>query len=240
MSKQKTSLSLLGFCVSAVMAMMAFGGPSGAQAAGCTEEEPTAKPCWMLNGDNVTSDTAVTAVLKSDVLILLLSKSLGIRFQLDCTEQKLTALTLEEEGRGTFAAEFKHCTTTINETVSKPCAPGEPFSAAGTLKIKLHENEPVVLVTGNPLSPIAAIPFPNEECALPNEVKLSGNGWILDCLGGPETELFAHLIQEGKLAANMLGGLTFGGELATIEGSLIVEEVKVENSAQLNFSILAG
>jgi len=240
MSKGKTRFGLLGLCVTAAMALMAFGGASAAQAAGCTPTTPTAKPCWMLNNANVTADTTVTATIFKDVLTLLLSKALSTTVAIDCTEQGLVGGTalLQPEGKATGKLEFKNCTTELGGAVKTGCKPVEPIIAAGTLEIALHEGEAVVKAT-NGLSPFAEIGFNEKTCALTNPTPIKGTGWILDCIPDPETELTEHLIIEGKLAAEMLGGLKFGAEPASIDGSVIIKEVKVGTSAALTFSILA-
>jgi hypothetical protein len=239
MSNRKIRFGLLGLCVPAAMAIMAFGGASAAQASNCVTGEPT-KSCGMLNGKNVTVDTTVTGTTQKDTLVLLLSKALGTTVAIDCTEQGLvggTALLLPE-GKATGKVEFKSCTTELGGKVSIGCKPLEPIIAAGTLQIVLHEGEAVVKAT-NGLSPFTEIGFSEKTCTLTNPTPVKGTGWILDCIPDPETELTEHLIIEGKLAAEMLGGLKFGTEPASIDGSLIIKEVKVGTSAALTFSVLA-
>ena len=245
MSKGKTRLGLLGLCATVAMAIMAFGGASAAQAAGCTAAAPTAKPCWMLNSANVTADKTVSAVLANDVLTLLLSKALSTTIAIDCTEQKFVGGTalLEAEGKATGKIEFKKCTTELGGKPNAGCNPIEPIIAGGVLEIALHEKNGVkeaLVKATNGANPFTTIKFNEETCTVPNS-PVKGTGWLLDCLGDPETELTEHLIIEGKEAAATagLGSLTFGTEPASLDGSLIIKEVKVGASAALTFSILA-
>jgi len=241
MSKGKTRFGLLGLCVTAAMALMAFGGASAAQAAGCTPTTPTAKPCWMLNNANVTADTTVTATIEKDTLVLLLSKALSTTIAIDCLEQAFVGnkVLLEASGKAKAEVEFKKCHIELGGKPAIGCTLLEPVIAGNELQIALHEGEPLVKAT-NSTGTLATLHFVDPTtCTLPLFVPVKGTFWILDCLGDPEIELTEHLIIEGKLAAEMLGGLKFGAEPASIDGSVIIKEVKVGTSAALTFRILA-
>jgi hypothetical protein len=236
MSKSKTRLGLLALCATAAMAMMAMAGASGAQAAGCTAANPNAKPCWMLGGANVTANLPVTVNLIKDTLVKLLTTSGGTPVAIDCLEQKVTKAELLPEGVAHGTILFENCHTYLGagEELSEPCKPAEPIHAGGTLEIALHEGEPLVKATGTE-GKFTTLEF-GEECSLPEEVSITGTGWILDCEEDPETELLTHLIEEGMAAALALGGLKFGKNPASIDGSLIVE---VLDGGMQTFSILA-
>jgi hypothetical protein len=214
MSKGKTRLGLLALCATAAMAMMAFAA-SGAQA--------EARPAWMINGNDVTSDLTVSVVLTEDVPTKLLTSSGGTPVAIECTEYEVPTALLLAEGKADGEVWFRNCETYLGseEVLSEPCKPTEPIKAGGTLEIVLHEGEPLVKATGTG-GTFTTLEF-GEECSLPEEVPITGTGWILDCELEAEEEKLIHLIEEGKAAAAALGGLKFGKNPATIDGSLNVE-----------------
>jgi hypothetical protein len=230
MSKRRIRVGLPVLCVTAAFVLMAFAS-SAAQAA---------LPRWMLNTVNVPGDLTVTAVIASDKLTLLLSKAIGTTIAIDCKEQALVGnkLLLETNGKATASVEFKGCSTELGGKPSAGCQPIEPIVAGGELQVALHEGEPLIKVT-NSTGTLARIEFNLATCTLPSSVPVKGTEWLLDCLGIPETEWSSHLVIEAKLAAEMLGGLKFGSEPAAIDGSLIIEQVKLGTSFALTFSILA-
>jgi hypothetical protein len=222
MSKGKTRLGLLGLCVTAAFALMAFAA-SGAQAT-----------AWMLNGTNVTSNLPVTLEILKDTLTLLLSKAIGTTIAIDCTTYSASGVELQPNGKAIGSVEFKNCTTELGGKLNAGCNPIEPIKTSGELQVTTHEGETVTKAT-NGTSPFTTIKFNEETCTVPNS-PVKGTLWILDCLKDPEEELLEHLIEEGKLAASMLGGLTFGTEPASIDGSVIVHVF--DKGVMQKFSIL--
>jgi hypothetical protein len=237
MSKGKTRLGLLALCATAAMATMIMGDASGAQAAGCTAAEPNAKPCWMVDGANVTANLPVTVNVIKDTLVKLLMSSGGTPVAIDCLEQKVTSAELLPEGVAHGTILFENCHTYLGagEELSEPCKPAEPIHIGATLEIALHNGESLIKATGTG-GTFTTLEF-GEECSLPEEVHVTGTIWILDCEKDPETELLTHLIEEGDEAAAALGGLKFGKNPMFIDGSLIVE---VLDGGMKTFSLLAG
>jgi hypothetical protein len=175
---------------------------------------------WILNGTNVTSSLPVELEILKDTLTLLLSKAIGTTIAIDCTTYSASGVELQPNGKAIGSVEFSNCTTELGGKLSVGCKPIEPIPTNETLEIATHEGETVIKAT-NGTSPFTTLKFNEETCTVPNS-PVKGTLWILDCLGDPETELLEHLIEEGKLAASMLGGLTFGTEKASIAGSLIL------------------
>jgi hypothetical protein len=221
MSKGKTRLGLIGLCVTVVMAMMAFAA-SGAQAS-----------AWMINGNNVTAENlTVTVNLTQDTLLRLLATSGGVLIAIDCLGLETTNAVLHNDGTAAATLVFTECHTFLNGTESPVCRPVEPIEGGGKLAIATHEGA-TYLKAENPTGAFMVLEF-GEECSLPEEVKVTGTGWLVDCEGWEhgEEEALTHLAEEAKAPAEALGGLKFGKNAMTIDGSVIFEVIHNEEMVE--------
>jgi len=133
---------------------------------------------------------------------------------------------------------FSNCTTSVDGALSPPCKPFEPIVAKGQLLISLHAGVAYTLVeprTGS--TRLTTLEF-GEECAIGEEIELTGKLWLEDCLLEPEKENTVHLVQEGKAAAAALGGLFFGVHTASLDGSANIRLKEAGTSK--TFSVLAA
>jgi len=222
MSKLKNNrLGLIGLCITAALSLMAFGA-AGAQAAGCTAGSPTLKPCWMLGGANVTSNTTVKAVLSPEEIefengtgvdkvkaaLLLTETSVGPTW-ISCKKAEGTAVTIEAGGKASGNVEFNECTTSLSEgghmKLLPNCNPTQPISAGGHIEIVLHESEPYARVYGNGDELVfAEVKFPeNGLCSglEGNTFKVKGWTFVKDCKKLFEKEELTHLVEEAELQA---------------------------------------
>ena len=193
---------------------------------------------WMVNGSNVVSDLAVTVVSKEDKEIELLTKFTGIEVGIACHEVKTTKALLEAAGRAQVIVELTSCNTFIGGTLSKSCKPFEPIVMGATLETFIYKGKLYVraLGTSGVFTTLEFAP----PCTLAEEIVIRGTIWLEDGEGAIESEQSTHLVQEAKNVAEAVGGMKFGTEPLLIDGSLLIEEVKVGTSAALKFSVLAG
>jgi hypothetical protein len=248
MRNGKHRLGLIGLCLTAAFALTAFVGASGAQAAGCTAASPTLKPCWMVNG-NVTSELKVELGIEIEPLgekkekhVVLLSKALEAPIAILCeVAEAVNPEVLLAEGVAHGTINFTVCQTFLkNEpTPSAACKPAEPIVAKGLLLINLHPaGKANTLAEPTPgVTKFTTISL-GEECAVGEKFDVTGQLWLEDCLGTPETELEVHLVQENTVAAKELGGLFFGVNKASLDGSANIR-IKEAGVAK-KFSVLAA
>jgi hypothetical protein len=213
MSKSKTRLGLIGLCVTAAMAMMAFAA-SGAQAA-----------AWMVGGSTLNSGSlSVEVVATLEEEATLLSQAAGSSIAISCATLKAEEVVLLGGGVAHGKLVFTKCKTALKGSPAAACNPKEPIVAKGLLLVVKHNGATYVLAEPESGKPFTTLTLgTEEECAIGEEFAVTGQLWIVDCEGDPETELLTHLIQEGEEAAAALGGLFFGVNKATIDGSAIVE-----------------
>jgi hypothetical protein len=235
--RSRRGLGVLAVC-GLVLGMMAISA-SGAQAG-----------MWMVNKANVGSGVELKVEVGVGIEgpgVTLLSTSGATKVAITCTKARNTVgvVTLETI---TGTVNFEGCTTKINEKEEKNCTPlGQPIKAGGTVKAVLHFFEPYARMTGKEvivekkvISELAIIKFNEETCvALPPAVKVTGTGWIKDFTPFEfETEQATHLLSEGKIPAEILGGLFFGSSEAKIDGSANVSFADAAHS-KMTFSGLA-
>jgi hypothetical protein len=203
---------------------------------------------WMIAGKNVVGELPVVAGIKieplgekKEVHLVLLSTSGANKVTILCgkaAEAKATVTSAQILG----TINISECKTEINEKASAGCDPiNQPVEAGGIIKAVLHEGKPYAKAEGDGTTTFATFKFNEETCvALSPTIKVTGTGWLEDCLGSAsfESELSEHLVQEAKVPAEKLGGLLFGGNKATIHGSVIVTLIDVPH-AGFKFSGLA-
>lgn len=221
--RSKRGISVLAAC-GLVLGLMAVSA-SGAQAG-----------MWMVNKANVSSALSVSlaaAIEKSVVSVL--STSGGNSVTILCAQFSVptATITLEE---WTFSGQLSNCSTDINGKAEPACNPlNQPVAVKGTAKAVLHEKKPYAEVVG-PGGVI--IDFKFDCVALPELVAVTGTGWIEDCNEQFEVELVTHLIQEGQIPASKLGGLFFGANKLTVDGSVNISFSDAAHKGQ-TFSGLA-
>jgi hypothetical protein len=150
-------------------------------------------------------------------------------------------VVLLAEGVAHGEIKFRACQTFLNNSVtpSAACKPAEPIVVKGLLLINLHPaGKANLLVEPTPGSTKMTTISLSEECAVGNNFDITGQLWLEDCLGIPETEAEIHLVQENTVAAKELGGLFFGVNKASLEGSANIR-IKEAGVAK-KFSVLAA
>jgi hypothetical protein len=206
--RSRRGLGVLAVC-GLVLGMMAISA-SGAQAG-----------MWMINGSNVGAgvELKISASIEPEGGgATLLTLSGGNSIAITCTTATVTgAVTTLEKITGTI--NFSGCTTKINGILQIECKPkNEPLGAGATIEAVLHEGKAYAKATGT-AGVLTTFKF---NCvALPEVVKVTGSGWLEDCNNEFEKEKVTHLFQEGKVPAEKLGGLLFGANKATVDGSAI-------------------
>ena len=225
--RSSRGIGILAVC-GLVFGLMGIGA-SGAQGAG-----------WMVNGANVSSPTTfILRIVAESGEATLLSTSGGNKVAITCTKFEQTGGVAETGGAGKWSVNISGCTTKINGKAEANCNPvSQPVQAGGTAQIVKHEGVAYLKLTGTS-GVLATFKFNEEACvALSPSIKLTGPGWIEDCEGKIETELLTHLFQEGTEAASALGGLLFGGNKATIDGSALYSLIDAAHFDQ-NWSYLS-
>jgi hypothetical protein len=191
---------------------------------------------WYVCGAKVTSKLAIKAQATSDTKIELLTTSGGAEVGISCEKVEITSAELEAGGKANGTAKVTGCSTFLNGKLSELCKPIEPIEMSGTAEIVKHEGTTYIKATGASGVFTTLTFVDSEECSLPEEVSLTGTIWIEDCEAQLETEALVHLLQEGKAPAEALGGVKFGKNAATIDGSLSVEVI--HEGEMLQFSAL--
>jgi len=204
--RSRRGLGVLAVC-GLVLGLMAISA-SGAQAG-----------MWFINKAAVSKTTVNAKVELEGGSATLLSTSGANKVAITCTSAGITGATVELEVI-TGTVNFEGCTTKINEKSEPNCNPtNKPVKAGGTIKAVLHEGGKYAKAEGTG-GVFTTFNFNEETCvALPPAVKVTGTGWLEDCNNEFETEKVTHLVQEAKVPAEKLGGLLFGGNKATIDGS---------------------
>jgi len=242
MRNGKHRLGLIGLCVTAALVLTAFAAASA-----------QAKPEWMVNNTNVTSELKVELGIEIEPLgaskeihVVLLSTALGTPIAILCSVAEAKNEVLLAGGVGDGEISFKTCQTSLNGVSSPPCKPAEPIVAKGRLLISLHEGKAYTLA--EPASGSTKFTTINlgEECSVGEEFDVTGQLWLEDCTKNgsgvcenkAETELLVHLVQEGKVPAEKLGGLFFGANKASLDGSANIR--LKDGGVSRTFSILAA
>jgi hypothetical protein len=234
--RSRRGLGVLAVC-GLVLGMMAISA-SGAQAG-----------MWMINKANVSTEQKVEAeVALEGGSATLLSTSGGNKVAITCTTTAKTVGTVTLETI-TGTVNFSGCTTKINGVAEPNCDPlNQPIAAGGTIKAVLHEFKdengtvlklPYAKAEGTG-GVFATFKFKEEEpkacVALSPSIKVTGTGWLKDAAF--ETEAVTKLVQEATVPAEALGGLFFGGNKASIDGSANVKFIDAAHLGQ-TFSGLA-
>jgi hypothetical protein len=203
---------------------------------------------WMVNGANVGVGVKLAVEIGVEIEplgelkekhVVLLTTSGGNNVEILCPEIKNVKGVVELEVI-TGTLNVNGCLTFINKKREANCDPlNQPVAAGGKITAVLHPvgGTGYGLAEGtNAGGAFLTFKFNEELCiALPPAVNVTGKLWIEDCNGKFSTELPSHLIQEGKTPAKELGGLFFGTNKASIDGSVNIKLVD-EAHKEMNFS----
>jgi hypothetical protein len=235
--RSRRGLGVLAMC-GLVLGLMAISA-SSALAAGEEGE-------WMINKATPTSLKVEAAVeieplgeLKEKHLVLLTTSGANA-IEILCGEvTNVVATVTPKVITGTL--NVNKCVTFVNKKREANCDPlNQPIAAGGTAIIKLHPEKSgkYALAEGKEEGGVkifTTLKFNEELCvALSPSVKITGKLWVEDCNNEFEVEKVTHLIQEAKLPAEKLGGLFFGANKASIDGSANVKLINAH--AGLTFS----
>lgn len=195
---------------------------------------------WMIGGKTVSGTLSIEAKVEIEALgaeklkhLVLLTTSGANAIEILCTIVKnvkgsVTNTTI------TGTLEIEGCVTFVNKKAEPNCNPlNQPIKAGGSAIIQLHpEKVGKYAVAEGTAGVFTTLKFNEETCvALSPSNVIKGELWVEDCLEKFEEELPVHLIQEAKLPAEKLGGLFFGANKASIDGSI---NVNLSDSEHLN------
>jgi hypothetical protein len=196
---------------------------------------------------NVTSPLSVGLNVEVEPLgaskekhLVLLTASGANKVEILCGKVEVTEALLEAGGKSTGGGNIAECSTFINGKAEAGCNPlAQPIKFSGTAEIVKHEGVTYMKATGT-AGVFLTFKFNEETCVvLTPVVKLTGAAWIKDAGNEWEAEKVTHLIEEGKVPAEKLGGLLFGGNKAAVDGSANISFNDAEHKGR-KFSGLAG
>jgi len=178
---------------------------------------------WMVKG------AAVAAPLKPQVgveleklpsngprhLILLTKLGPEITVEILCEEFADIGFLLPGGSGVASTIQLAKCATYINGALTANCAPAEPIAAKAKTLIVLVAGVALVLIEPETGKQFGVIKF-EPACILPEEVAITGSLYAKESNGKFQTEEEFHLFAQ---ALGFGGGLLFGGEPMTIDGS---------------------
>jgi hypothetical protein len=218
MHRSRTGLRVVGLCLTATVALMAFAASAQAEAGAN----------WRVKGVNVNGTLLPELQIKeieNKTASLLLTTKGGTKFELLCTTAALSGAKLTTSGSITQSTvEFSNCTVKLNGEVSAPCKPGNGTGIVKTNPVKgllvlVSAGVPVVSfkpVSGEVLTVIEL----GVKCSIAESIEVKGVLNLKDCQSATSTELTDHLIEEGPGTT-----LTALGVKATLDGSALVHLV---------------
>lgn len=208
--RSRHGLGALAVCglILGIMAVSASGAQAG---------------MWMVNGSNIGTGIKLVVSAKIELeggSLTILTTSGANKVAITCTSATAPSATIELETI-TGTVNVSGCTTKINEKAEAGCNPiNQPIAEGATIKAVLHEGKAYAKAEGIG-GVFATIKFNEETCvALSPMVKVTGTLWLEDCNNEFGVEKVTHLFQEAKIPAEKLGGLFFGGNKKTIDGSI--------------------
>ena len=89
---------------------------------------------------------------------------------------------MHNDGTADGTIVFTECHTYSRRLTVGVCKPVEPIIAGGTLWSSNTKVKTYVKATSEGGCPFTTLEF-GEECSLPEEVPITGTGWIVDCEG---------------------------------------------------------
>lgn len=224
----RRGLGVLAMC-SVVLGLMAI---SASSALAAPEGE------WMIGGKTVSGTLSTEAGIEIEPLgelkekhLVLLTTSGGNTVEILCSVVNNVKGTVSNT-TATGTLNISGCVTFINKKRESPCDPlNQPIAAGGSVTIKLHpEKTGKYAMAEGTGGTFTTLKFNEETClALSPTIQLKGKLWIEDCNGKFEEELATHLFQEAKVPAAALGGILFGANKFSIDGSVNVKLTDAEH-----------
>lgn len=225
----RSKLGLMGLCavIFGVMAMSA----SSAQASLFT---------WLylkVEGGTATEVSGTEKIAVEGKIdsndITLLTKEIGIKFAVTCTNFALTGVNLEKEGTLTPGGKVKFtgCEAygkgSLEEALGcKVHSAGQPAGTVESLEGKgallLHEikaGETELVTKIEPKEGTVFATFLTEGCVLPESNPINGKLFLKDCQLMAELHLKEHLIEQGPLTSLWVGKDTAEHLETSIDGS---------------------
>jgi hypothetical protein len=216
-----TRLRLLGLCVT-VFGMMAIMA-SAAQAA-------LFEWVQLTNGvKELIGTKVVVEAEKESADLTLLTKLLGKKFAITCTNFTVSGISVEPEGKLTTGGKvvFTGCEAygkgSLEEALG--CHVHSAGKTAGTIEsnkgkgeLVLHEGKIVTKISPEVGTTFGT--FLTEECVLPESNPVNGTLYVKDCEGNSEVHLKKHLIEELVALTQLWVGSDTAEHLETsIDGS---------------------
>jgi len=185
-----------------------------------TVTQAEAGSTWKVKGVNVEPPLEPGVGLELEKLgvngprHLILLTTLGeTKVEILC-EELITTGTLLPSGRSSGELKLYKCSTYLDGTLSTACTPEEPITATVKDLIVLNGGAPYDLFEPAFGETFGVIKF-KKGCFLPEEVPITGSFYAKESNGNFQVEAVTHLFAE----AAGLGGLFFGNEPMTIDGS---------------------
>jgi len=153
----------------------------------------------------------------------LLTTSGPNEVEISCGKAEVGETTIDAQGNSKGTASISECSTSINgkgEALRDPL--GQPVTLSATTTIVKHEGVAYLKAEAEGGS-FGTLKFDEECTALAESVKLAGTLWLKDANGKLEEEATSHLVAEAATPAGALGGLEFGANAATVDGSATVK-----------------
>ena len=195
-----------------------------------------AAPKWMIppTGEPIEGEP-IEATGKVEKELVLLTKTGLTKVEVLCTAVKFADGLLEPAGAASGKLHYEGCITKLNGgAAAGACKPHSPGAAEGLIEtnslkaqIQLHEVSPgskvalveLVPATGEIFVALKMGKETGSECSIGSEFKVTGAFFAQDANGAFEVEAQTHLFE----ASTALGGLKFGGNAATVDGSVLVD-----------------
>jgi hypothetical protein len=235
----RARLKLFGLCAMVLGVMAVF--TASAQA----------KPEWMVNGANITTNTLAPEVQVKEVEklgeagerhLVLLTEILKFKTEILCEGMEFRNIKLQASGTTTEGdIHFSKCITKLNGVTNASCVPKSKEQEAGLILtepgkgtivthiLKDKEGKEIgkdalVLVKPTNAEERFVTVLMSEACPIGEKVPIKGEFFIKDCKGLAETEEVDHLMEEGPLTH--LYAITDTAEhAAKIDGSAIARLV---------------
>lgn len=179
---------------------------------------------WMVNGTNVTSDLSVGITATVEKLpgteekhIVLKSTIGGASFAMLCEKIEFRNAVMHAGGIATAEFWWSGCHLNVNGEEAAGCQPQEPIILSEKGETEKEEGK-----LDEELETLGTVEF-GEECALGEQITLSGIYWAEETNGEWEVEKLAHTVREAMSVALSIGGLKLGANPAYLEGNIKLE-----------------
>jgi phage FluMu protein Com len=179
-----------------------------------------AEGTWLNNGTTITSNTGINAEAETEGILLT---KVGLSaVEILCPKIKFVNAVLTSTGGATGKIHFEECITKLNKTEAPKCKPHSGTSAAGLIETEALDGSERLNggVQYFELLPVSSSEIfvtltMGAECAIGNNINITGKVFLKDCEGKSATDLKKHLFSEEPALSTLL----FGGNKATIDGS---------------------